>query len=234
MDQSQTQTIAIEDYPDLWGLTANEVANRNTSASNSLQEYHLDLDDNVQSEVRSIKEVANYPLHLLVNNLKPFNYSLKKDGSNPPAFLPIFQNSIRLYQLYVFYVFAISELGSPYGKEILDIQSVQLDKLLGEQQGSILSARFDDITLAAKQHAEYHHSNYDYLALDIPVENSIAKIFLLNNKESPLHADFSHSNNTDGFNFRGIDLALAEHLGQAKDIALQIYAHYFNVVIVEI
>jgi len=35
-------------------------------------------------------------------------------------------------------------------------------------------------------------------------------------------------------NFRGMDLALADHLGLAKDRALEVYAHYFNIVIVEV
>ena len=231
---SQTQPVRTDEYPDLWGLTANEVANRNSTALLSLQEYHIDQEGESQTEVRSIESVAFYPLHLLLNDLMPFNYSVKADHANPQAFLSVFQNSIKLYQLYTFYVYAISELGSIHGDKILSIQSKHLDKWLGDQQGYVLSARFDDISTAAKQHAKNHVSKYDYLALDIPVENTIAKTFLLGNRESPLYVSDNKQCDPNEINFRGIDLALAEHLGHAKDLALQVYSRYFSVVILKI
>ena len=230
----QSLPVQKDNYPDLWGLTANEVANRNSTALLSLQEYHMGKDDESQNEVRSIESVAFYPLHLLLNDLAPFNYSVKTDDATPQAYLSVFQNSIKLYQLYTFYVFAISELGSVHGEKILEIQSRHLDKWLGNQQGFVLSARFDDISTTAKKHAHQHVSNLDYLTLDIPVENSISKTFLLSNKESPLYAPDTKLDDNNEINFRGIDLALAEHLGQAKDLALQVYSRYFSVVIVKV
>ena len=230
----QTQPAATDEYPDLWGLTANEVANRKSSALLSLQEYHMDSGDDFQNEVRTIENVAFYPLHLLLNDLTPFNYTVKADDATPKAFLSVFQNSIKLYQLYTFYVYTVSELGSVHGEKILEIQSKHLDKWLGNQQGYVLSARFDDITMAASQHAQLHGSNYDYLSLDIPVENSISKTFLLGNRESPLYVASDNLDKVNEVNFRGTDLALAEHLGYAKDLALQIYARYFNAVIVNV
>ncbi len=224
-----------DNYPDLWGLTANEVANRKSSALLSLQEYHLGPEDEaLKSEVRTIKNVAFYPLHLLLNDLPPFNYSVKADDSTPQAFLSVFQNSIKLYQLYTFYVYAISELGSIHGDEILNIQSKQLNKWFGNQQGDVLSARFDDITTAAKQHAKQHASSLNYMSLDIPVENTISRTFLLTNRDSPLYISDDKQGSPTDINFRGIDLALAEHLGHAKDLALQVYSRFFNSVIVKV
>ena len=72
----------------------------------------------------------------------------------------------------------------------------------------------------------------EYDSLDIPIEQSIAKIFLLLNKESPLYVETASSE--DDVNFRGMDLALSDHLGLAKDRALKAYAHFFNIVIVEV
>ena len=230
----QTDPVDQDDYPDLWGLTANEVANRKSTALLSLQEYHIDQEEDSKSEVRTIESVAFYPLHLLLNDLTPFNYSVKADNANPETFLPVFRNSIKLYQLYTFYVYAISELGSIHGEKILEIQSKHLDKWLGQQQGYALSARFDDVSTAAKLHAQRHASSLDYLALDIPVENTISKTFLLGNRESPLYVSDSKQCDPSDINFRGIDLALAEHLGQAKDQALQVYSRYFSVVIVKV
>lgn len=230
----QSHPIQKDDYPDLWGLTANEVANRNSKAQLSLHEYHIDQDEGSQTEVRSIESVAFYPLHLLLNDSMPFNYTVKADNANPQAYLSVFHNSIKLYQLYTFYVYAINELGSIHGEKILELQSKHLDKWLGEQQGIVLSARFDDITNAAKHHIQHYASNYDYLNLDIPVENSISKTFLLGNRESPLHDPEFNQFTPSDVNFRGVDLALAEHLGTAKDLALQVYSRYFGVVIVKI
>ena len=230
----QSEPFDNDDYPDLWGLTANEVANRKSTALLSLQEYHIDQEEGSQTEVRTIESVAFYPLHLLLNNLSPFNYSIKSDNANPEAFLSVFRNSIKLYQLYTFYIYAISELGSIHGEKILETQSKHLDKWLGGQQGYALSARFDDITSAAKLHAQRHASSLDYLSLDIPVENTISKTFLLGNRESPLYISDNKQCDPNDINFRGIDLALAEHLGFAKDQALQVYSRYFSVVIVQI
>ncbi len=231
---AQTSPTHSDEYPDLWGLTANEVANRKSTAILSLQEYHIDQDQDAQCEVRSIENVAFYPLHLLLNNLAPFNHSVKVDNATPKAFVSVFENSIKLYQLYTFYVFAISELGSVHGEKILEVQSNHLDKWLGTQQGDALSARFDDISNAAKLHAQRHSSKYEYVALDIPVENTIAKTFLLSNRESPIYVDANKRTNPSEINFRGMDLALAEYLGQAKDLALQVYARYFSIVIVKV
>ncbi len=104
----QSEHFNTTDFPDLWGLTANEVANRKSTAHLSLQEYHINQDNNADSEVRTIKSVAFYPLHLLLKNLSPFNYSITEDYDIPRSFIPIFSNSIKLYQLYIFFVYAIS------------------------------------------------------------------------------------------------------------------------------
>jgi len=226
--------IISSDFPDLWGLTANEVANRNSSACLSLQEYHIDQDSHAESEVRSIESVAFYPLHLLLKNLTPFNYEIEDDKSTPQAFIPTFTNAIKLYLLYIFFVYAINELGSEHAEKILAIQSKHLETWLDSNQADALTARFDDISQAAKEHCMQHRSGLEYISLDIPVEQAIAKLFLIKNKESPLYVDDKSSNENNITNFRGMDLALADHLGLAKDFALDVYSRYFNVVIVEV
>ena len=231
---SQTQQIDTTDFPDLWGLTANEVANRKSTARLSLQEYHIDQDVAVGSEVRTIESVAFYPLHLLLKNLTPFNYTVQEDHQTPKSFVPVFTNAIKLYQLYIFFVYAISELGSVHAERILEIQSKHIETWLDRKQAFALAARFDDISVAAREHTKQHYSDLQYVSLDIPIEQSIAKIFLLNNKESPFYTK-SETNSTDiEISFRGMDLALADHLGLAKDRALEVYAQYFNAVIVEV
>ena len=219
-------------YPDLWGLTANEVANRNSNAILSLQEYHIGQGQKLNCELRSIKDVASYPIHLMENNLNPFNYKCD-DNEIPHAFTKVFQNSIRIYLLYVFYVYAISELGDDHAENILALQSKYLESRLDSSQGAALSARFKDISSGAKLHAEQHNSGYEHVDLDIPVENTIAKTFLLHNKESPLYINAKNSNDFNKVNFRGIDLALAEHLGHSKDSALEEYTHYFSTLVIE-
>ena len=231
---AQTETTETNEFPDLWGLTANEVANRKSSAFLSLQEYHIDQEEDVENEVRSIKSVAFYPLYLLMNNLSPFSYTVEADSSTPKAYLPVIQNSIKLYQLYIFYVYAISELGSVHGEKILDIQNNHLNKCLDSKQGDTLAARFDDITYSAKQHAQCYASSGSNSSLEIPVENSIARTFLISNRESPIYIDPENRKNMNETNFRGIDLALAEHLGMSKDEALKVYARYFSIVIVKV
>jgi len=228
------QSLGTDDFPDLCGLTANEMANRNSTTSLSLQKYHLDQKVNPQGEVRSIKSIAFYPLHLLLNNLTPFNYSVKVDDAIPKAFISTFQNSIKLYLLYIFYVYALNEYGSVHGDNILEIQSKHLDTWLGAHKGDALSARFDDISKAAKQHSHLYPPKCEHAALDIPVENSIAKPLLLNHQESPLYRVDNKQPRASGCNFLGMELALAEHLGQAKDLALQVYSHYFSTVIVNV
>ena len=230
----QSEFLATGEFPDLWGLTANEVANRKSSAFLSLQEYHMDQEENVENEVRSIDNVAFYPLHLLMNNLTPFNYTVVADSATPKSFLPVIQNSIKLYQLYIFYVYAVSELGSVHGESILALQNKHLNKILGSKQEDTLAVRFDDITNAAKQHAKRHASTSGNLSLEIPVENTIARSFLLSNKESPLYVDPKKRDASNETNFRGIDLALAEHLGLSKDEALKVYSRYFSIVIVKV
>ena len=222
------------DFPDLWGLTANAVANRKSSANLSLQEYHIDQDDNADSEVRSIENVAFYPLHLMLKNLTPFNYTIKEDHATPKSFIPVFTNAIKLYQLYIFFIYSINELGSKHAENILEIQSSHLKTWLDDRQACALTARFDDISCAAKEHSNQHNSNLEDISLDIPVEQSIAKIFLLQNKESPFYLDNNESSTDSEVQFRGMDLALADHLGLAKDIALEVYSQYFNVVIVKV
>ena len=230
----QTQQIDSADFPDLWGLTANEVANRKSTARLSLQEYHIDQDVDVGNEVRTIGSVAFYPLHLLLKNLTPFNYTVQEDHQTPKSFVPVFTNAIKLYQLYIFFVYAISELGSVHAERILEIQSKHIETWLDRKQAFALAARFDDISVAAREHTKQHYSDLQYVSLDIPIEQSIAKIFLLNNKESPFYTK-SETNSTDiEISFRGMDLALADHLGLAKDRALEVYAQYFNAVIVEV
>ena len=231
---SQTQLIDSTDFPDLWGLTANEVANRKSTARLSLQEYHIDQDVDAGNEVRTIESVAFYPLHLLLKNLSPFSYTVQEDHQTPKSFVPVFTNAIKLYQLYIFFVYAISELGSVHAERILEIQSKHIETWLDRKQAFALTARFDDISIAAREHTKQHYSDIQYVSLDIPIEQSIAKIFLLNNKESPFYTK-GEKNTTDfETSFRGMDLALADHLGLAKDRALEIYAQYFNAVIVEV
>lgn len=231
---SQTEQIEAVDFPDLWGLTANEVANRKSTARLSLQEYHIDQDSDADSEVRTIESVAFYPLHLLLKNLSPFNYSIDEDHETPRSFIPVFSNAIKLYQLYIFFVYAISELGSVHAEKILALQSKHIETWMDSNQAYALTARFDDISIAARNHTKSHLSDLKYDSLDIPIEQSIAKIFLLQNKESPLHSKEHRKTSEHNVNFRGMDLALADHLGLAKDRALEIYAHYFNIVIVEV
>ncbi len=231
---ANTQPIVSPDFPDLWGLTANEVANRKSSAHLSLQEYHIDQDENADSEVRSIESVAFYPLHLLLKNLTPFNYTIKEDHATPKSFIPVFTNAIKLYQLYIFFIYTLSELGSKHAEKILEIQSKHLETWLDSSQACALTARFDDISLAAKEHNNQHNSDLEYVSLDIPVEQSIAKIFLLQNKESPFYVEDTQNSADAETHFRGMDLALADHLGLAKDLALEVYAQYFNVVIVKV
>ena len=231
---AQSLKANSDEFPDLWGLTANEVANRKSSALLSLQEYHLDLEEDAKSEVRSIESVALYPLNLLLKNLAPFNYSIKADSSTPESFTSVFQNSIKLYQLYTFYVYAVSELGSLHGETILEIQSKNVEKWLDTDHDNSLSVRFDVITSTAQQHAKKYMNEMGGVSLDIPVENTISRSFLLGNRESPLYIKPKNRSNDDEVNFRGMDLALAEHLGQAKDAALNVYARYFNVVIVKV
>jgi hypothetical protein len=230
----QIKPVDTTDFPDLWGLTANEVANRKSTARLSLQEYHIDQNIAADSEVRTIESVAFYPLHLLLNNQSPFNYSLQEDHETPKSFIPIFTNAIKLYQLYIFFVYAISELGSVHAEKILEVQSKHIEKWMDSKQAYALAARFDDLSIAAREHTKRHLSNLEYDSLDIPIEQSIAKIFLLQNKESPFYINTDTCNTEPEVNFRGMDLALADHLGMAKDCALEIYAHYFNVVIVEV
>ena len=230
----QSEHFNTTDFPDLWGLTANEVANRKSTAHLSLQEYHINQDNNADSEVRTIKSVAFYPLHLLLKNLSPFNYSITEDYDIPRSFIPIFSNSIKLYQLYIFFVYAISELGSIHAEKILELQSKHIKTWIDSNQAYAITARFDDLSIAAREHTRKHLSNLEYDSLDIPIEQSIAKIFLLQNKESPLYTKKEATTSENDVNFRGLDLALADHLGLAKDRALEVYAHYFNTVIIEI
>ncbi len=230
----QSLPIDSTDFPDLWGLTANEVANRKSSARLCLQEYHIDQNVDVDSEVRTIESVAFYPLDLLLKNITPFNYSVQEDHETPKSFVPAFTNAIKLYQLYIFFVYAISELGSVHAERILELQSKHIETWLDSKQAYALAARFDDISIAAREHTKQHYSDLRHISLDIPIEQSIAKIFLLHNKESPLFVK-SESNTKDyDINFRGMDLALADHLGLAKDRALEVYAQYFNAVIVKV
>jgi len=228
----QSHQVESDDFPDLWGLTANEVANRNSSARLSLQEYHMDQDFNADSEVRNIESVAYYPLDLMLKKLTPFNYSVEENIETPKSFIPVFENSVKLYQLYIFFVYAISEIGSVHAEKILEVQSKHIKKLMDSSQAYALTARFDDISNAAREHTKRHLSSLEYDSLDIPIEQSIAKIFLLHNKESPLYEKVKTSEYDA--NFRGMDLALSDHLGLAKDRALEVYAHFFNVVIVEV
>ena len=228
----QSHQINTNDFPDLWGLTANEVANRKSSARLSLQEYHMDQDAGANSEVRSIENVACFPLDLLLKNQAPFNYSVQESNEVPKSFIPVFENAIKLYQLYIFFVYAISEIGSVHAEKILQEQSKHIEKWMDSSQAYALPARFDDISKAAREHTMQHLSNLEYDSLDIPIEQSIAKIFLLHNKESPLYIETDSPEND--VNFRGIDLALSDHLGLAKDRALEAYAHFFNIVIVEV
>ena len=231
---TQPHSIDSSEFPDLWGLTANEVANRKSTARLSLQEYHIDQATDTNNEVRSIENVAVYPLNLLLKNLTPFNYSIQDDSAVPQSYVPIFSNAIKLYQLYIFFVYALSELGSVHAEKILEIQSKHIEKWLNSKQAYALAARFDDISIAARKHTKQHYANLGYMSLDIPIEQSVAKIFLLHNKESPLYVKSDANTTVHDINFRGMDLALADHLGTAKDLALEIYAQYFNVVIVEV
>ena len=231
---ANTQPIVSADFPDLWGLTANEVANRKSNARLSLQEYHIDQDNNADSEVRSIESVAFYPLHLLLKNLAPFNYTIKEDHATPKTFIPVFTNAIKLYQLYIFFIYTINELGSKHAEKILEIQSKHLETWLDNNQACALTARFDDISVAAKEHNNQRNTDLESISLDIPVEQSIAKIFLLQNKESPFYVEDNQTTADADTHFRGMDLALADHLGLAKDLALDVYAQYFNVVIVKV
>lgn len=230
----QSEQVGTADFPDLWGLTANEVANRKSSAHLSLQEYHIDQDSNAEGEVRTIESVAFYPLHLLLKNLSPFNYSVEEDYETPKSFIPVFSNAIKLYQLYIFFVYAINELGSVHAEKILKIQSKHLETWMDSNQAFALTGRFDDLSIAARAHTKKHLSNLEYDSLDIPIEQSIAKTFLLQNKESPLFTNKDINTSEFDINFRGMDLALADHLGLAKDRALEVYSHYFNIVIVEV
>ena len=234
MPVGQSEHFNTTDFPDLWGLTANEVANRKSTARLSLQEYHIDQDNNANSEVRTIENVAYYPLHLLLKNLSPFNYSVEEDYETPKSFVPVFSNAIKLYQLYIFFVYAISELGSIHAEKILALQSKHLETWMDSDQAYALTARFDDLSIAAREHTKKHLSNLEYDSLDIPIEQSMAKIFLLHNKESPLYTKSDTNIPEHDVNFRGMDLALADHLGLAKDRALEAYAQYFNIVIVEV
>ena len=108
----------------------------------------MDQGDDVECEVRSIDSVAFYPLHLLMNNFTPFNYTLETDSSTPKSYLSVIRNSIKLYQLYTFYVYAVSELGSVHGEKILELQNKHLNKCLDSKQNDTLAARFDDIKIA--------------------------------------------------------------------------------------
>lgn len=229
---AQTEPIDTNDFPDLWGLTANEVANRKSSARLSLQEYHIDQDADADSEVRSIESVAYFPLELLLKNQKPFDYSVQESNELPQAFILVFENAIKLYQLYIFFVYAINEIGSVHAEKILEEQSKHIKKWLDSSQAYALTARFDDISNAAREHTKQHLSSLEYDSLDIPIEQSIAKVFLLCNKESPLYVEKETPDIE--INFRGMDLALSDHLGLAKDRALETYAQFFNVVIVEV
>lgn len=231
---AQTELRGTDEFPDLWGLTANEVANRNSSAFLSLQEYHIDQDEPIENEVHGLESVAFYPLNLLINNLTPFNYTVDIDGSAPKAYLSVIQNSIKLYQLYIFYVYAVSELGSVHGEKILELQNKHLNKCLDSKQDNTLAARFDDITTSARLHAQHSPSVRGNLSLDIPVENTIARTFLVSNRESPLYIDPKKRKSLNDTNFRGIDLALAEQLGLSKDKALKVYSRYFSIVIVKV
>ncbi|MEM7401023.1 MAG: hypothetical protein AAF304_03630, partial [Pseudomonadota bacterium] len=152
----------------------------------------------------------------------------------PKSFIPVFTNAIKLYQLYIFFIYTISELGSKHAEKILEIQSKHLETWLDNSQACALTARFDDISVAAKEHNSQHNSDLEYISLDIPVEQSIAKIFLLQNKESPFYVEDTQYSSDKETHFRGMDLALADHLGLAKDRALEVYSQYFNVVIVKV
>jgi len=229
---SQPEPNTTSEFPDLWGLIANEVANRKSTARLSLQEYHIDQDCDASNEIRTIESVAFYPLHLMLNNQLPFNYTIEDGYETPKSFIPVFANAVKLYQLYIFFVYAISELGGIHADKILKIQSKHIGKWMDSSQAYALTARFEDLSATATNHTKQHLSNSSHDSLDIPIEHSIAKIFLQQNKESPLYAESNtDSNNT---NFRGMDLALADHLGLAKDCALEVYANYFNYVIVEV
>ena len=228
----QAHQTGTNDFPDFWGLTANEVANRKSSARLSLQEYHMDQDVDADSEVRNIESVAYYPLDLLLKKMTPFDYSVEESIETPKSFIPVFENSIKLYQLYIFFVYAISEIGSIHAEKILKEQSKHIKKWMDTSHAYALTARFDDISTAAREHTQRHLSSLEYDSLDIPIEQSIAKIFLLRNKESPLYVEGETTEHET--NFRGMDLALSDHLGLAKDRALDVYAHFFNVVIVEV
>ena len=179
----QSHQVNTNDFPDLWGLTANEVANRKSSARLSLQEYHMDQDVDADSEVRSIESVAYFPLDLLLKNQAPFNYSIQDNNETPKSFIPVFENAIKLYQLYIFFVYAINEIGSVHAEKILEEQSKHIEKWMDSSQAYALTARFDDISNAAREHTKRHLSSLEYDSLDIPIEQSIAKIFLLNNKQ---------------------------------------------------
>jgi len=229
---TQTKHQIRSKYPDLWGLTANEVANRNSNAILSLQEYHIKQKQKLNCEVRSIKNVASYPIYLMENSVNPFDYSFD-DSEIPTAYINVFHNSIRIYLLYVFYVYAISELGGTHAENILALQSKYLTTRLDSTQGAALNARFKDISSGAKLHTQEHNTGYESVNLDIPVENTIAKTFLLYNEESPLYADSKKDRNFNKTKFRGMDLALAEHLGQSKDLALKKYTQFFSTLIVE-
>ena len=98
----------------------------------------------------------------------------------------------------------------------------------------MLAARFEDITNSAKLHTQHYAASGGNFSIEIPVENTIAKTFLVSNRESPMYIDTKKRKDLNETNFLGIDLALAEHLGLSKDEALKIYSRYFSIVIVEV
>ena len=121
-----------------------------------------------------------------------------------------------------------------HAEKILEVQSKHIKTWMDSKNAFALAARFDDISIAARTHTKQHLSNLEYESLDIPIEQTIAKIFLAHNKESPLYLKNNKITSEQEINFRGMDLALSDHLGLAKDRALEVYARYYNIVIVEV
>ena len=182
--------------------------------------------DQKENNKFDITAVALYPIMLLADKRKPFDYTLEPNTSTHGQ-EEFMINATTNYMLYCYYILSAGHLGNDDAEEILRIQRARLDGGLDSDMGTSLYNTVKGWHSRVADYASEPKSITDAegVAHEMPLEYSLALYEIVSNEDSPFYVAFEDRKNFDSssLELNDMDWDLATHLAHAKEQAIDIF-----------
>ena len=163
---------------------------------------------------------ANLPIYQLIKGKQPFDSWHDPNAKIPPRFEGLFQGSVSMYQMYVFYILAASKFGNETADKIISIQEDKWNSHngnFGNHWKNTISRIHSTIAREATTPTIIQDNGSD---VTVPFEYALAIDFLTRGSDAPFHSSLEKIKSNEPLpEMNNVDWMLAMCLEYGKNAA---------------